>query len=166
MKPSCAVMKLMLCCGPRPPRHFLPPLLPHQSPVLKAHPAPQPVCWEGSTLHIEKGYNLASIRAVTAVAGRLSNMLCSPHASTSKSGALPFQVNTTAVEKDSSRTSHHRAARQRRCWVSHRQRRRKPVPRGPRCPLLKPGGKNPQGRQSGGGNWGGKDSPSPGCSAA
>jgi len=34
VNPSCAVMKLMLCCGPRPPRHFLPPLLAHQSPAF------------------------------------------------------------------------------------------------------------------------------------
>ena len=33
VKPSCAVMKLTLCCGPRPPSHFLPPLFAHQLPA-------------------------------------------------------------------------------------------------------------------------------------
>jgi hypothetical protein len=40
VKPSWAVMKLMLCCGPRPPRHCRPPLFPHQSPVLPHHQLP------------------------------------------------------------------------------------------------------------------------------
>ena len=84
---------------------------PPSSPLPAAVVAPPVTCAQSTPrasatllgrqhLTYREGCNLASVRAVTAVTGRLSSMLCSPHAGASKSGALPFQVNTTAIEKD------------------------------------------------------------------
>ena len=153
VKPSCAVMKLMLCCGPRPPSHFLPPLFAHQLPACPCrHSLTQPVVQRSPPMLLRRGMQhlILTPCADRQTPVRLKAM-CRLSALRQPTPQRTLQWDTRRPVQGSQalllsnpilnisctrrgRAYLHLAQKRSRWWGSRRRRTRRPAPRAPRCP--------------------------------